>query len=403
MSDFRAIATVTAVIRDLLQGVKSDIDNVSIKAVPPDTLKSLTEDTLNLYLYQVTPNAAYRNVDLPTRTQDGKTIIAKPQLALDLHYLLTSYAAHNDELKAQLMLASAMTILHDNAVIPRSKIAETVDNQNSNVENDLVKKSNLADQVEAIKLNPQALSLEELTKLWSSFFQASYRISVAYKATVVLLESKLEPKPSLPVSKRLLRVFPIKQPIIDSVEPQILEFDPNAKLTIKGRNLSGDKVFVRLNGSETAISNPRDLSENQILTALPGDLTAGAKKVVVVHKFLFGPDDSGHKAYESNVAAFVLAPKILSMTPQSVKQGETLTINLEPGIALDQKVTVLIGDYVLAVDLPSAESSYPLNTLAVKIPQNVALGSYAVRLRIDGADSLPKDDDSQAVQVTKNP
>lgn len=186
MSDFRAIATVTAVIRDLLQDVKGDIDNIAIKAVSPDTLKSLTEDTLNLYLYQVTPNTAYRNVDLPTRTQDGKTIIAKPQLALDLHYLLTSYAAHNDELKAQLMLASAMTILHDNAVIPRTKIAATVDNQNSNVENDLVKKSNLADQVETIKLSPQALSLEELTKLWSSFFHASYRISVAYQATVVL-------------------------------------------------------------------------------------------------------------------------------------------------------------------------------------------------------------------------
>jgi hypothetical protein len=402
MSDFRAIATVTAVIRDLLQDVKSDIDNVSIKALPPDALKSLTEDTLNLYLYQVTPNSAYRNFDLPTRTQDGETIISKPQLALDLHYLLTAYAAHNDELKAQLMLASAMTILHDNAVIPRSKIAATVDNQNDNVENELVKKSNLANQVESIKLSPQALSLEELTKLWSSFFQASYRISVAYQATVVLLESKLEPKPSLPVSKRLLRVFPLRQPVIESIDPQILEFDSNAKLAIKGKNLVGDKVLVRFDDSEVTISDPKDLSESQISTAIPSDLAAGVKRVRVIHKFLFGPSDVGHKGYESNVAAFVLAPKVVSLVPQSVNQNETLTIGFEPAITLGQKVNVLIGDYVLIADLPSEESSFPLNTLVVKIPQNVAPGSYAVRLRVDGADSLLKAD-SQVLKVTKNP
>ena len=40
--------------------------------------------------------------------------------------------------------------------------------------------SNLADAVEQIKFTPMALSLEELSKLWSVFFQAPYALSVAY-------------------------------------------------------------------------------------------------------------------------------------------------------------------------------------------------------------------------------
>ena len=94
MSNYRAIATVTAVIRDLLLESQIHIEgsSVSVKTYSTDFLKTLTGDTLNLFLYQVTPNSSYRNHDLPTRSQNGKILMAKPQLALDLHYLLTSYS-----------------------------------------------------------------------------------------------------------------------------------------------------------------------------------------------------------------------------------------------------------------------------------------------------------------------
>ena len=101
MSDFRAIATVTAVLRDILQDVQLDAGAMQVKSLPLDALSKLTDDTLNVYLYQVTPNAAWRNMDLPARTSDGKTLIAKPQLAIDLHYLLTAFTPQNDELKAR--------------------------------------------------------------------------------------------------------------------------------------------------------------------------------------------------------------------------------------------------------------------------------------------------------------
>jgi hypothetical protein len=42
--------------------------------------------------------------------------------------------------------------------------------------------------IERIKLTPLTLSLEDLSKLWSVFFQVPYALSIAYEASVVLIE-----------------------------------------------------------------------------------------------------------------------------------------------------------------------------------------------------------------------
>ena len=103
------------------------------------------------------------------------------------------------QLNAHQILASAMTILNDYPILKRKTIRDAIGAQT----NQIFKKSDLADQVELVKLNFQHISLEEITKLWSSFFhQTNYRISVAYQATVILLDSKQQqPKPTLPGTK----------------------------------------------------------------------------------------------------------------------------------------------------------------------------------------------------------
>ena len=239
-----------------------------------------------------------------------------------------------------------------------------------------------------IKLTPQNLSVEELTKIWSVFFQTSYRISTAYQVTVILLESKLTPKPSLPVSKRQLRVFPIKQPTINAISPQMLEYDPAAQVTITGKNLMGDKVVVQFDDQQQTITDKSKLSETQITAPVPAGLSAGVKQVRVLELFLFDSADQGHPGYVSNVASFVLYPKITSLTKQ-VQQGGTLTVQFQPGAAKGQTINVLVGDYVLLATLPVDPASYPLSAVSVTVPVSVAAGSYPVRLRVDGADSQP--------------
>ena len=75
--------------------------------------------TVNLYLYQVTQNSAWRNADLPTRTGDGE-LRQRPQAALDLHYLLTFYG-NETELEPQRLLGSAVRTLHAQPILARNR------------------------------------------------------------------------------------------------------------------------------------------------------------------------------------------------------------------------------------------------------------------------------------------
>ena len=58
----------------------------------PDAARRARRPRVNIFLYQVTPSAAWRNEDLPTRNSDGGRV-SRPRIGLDLHYLITFYGA----------------------------------------------------------------------------------------------------------------------------------------------------------------------------------------------------------------------------------------------------------------------------------------------------------------------
>ncbi len=58
--------------------------------VRPDDQAHLPAVGVNIFLYQVSPNVAWRNADLPTPRADN-SLLHRPQAALDLNYLLTFY------------------------------------------------------------------------------------------------------------------------------------------------------------------------------------------------------------------------------------------------------------------------------------------------------------------------
>src|SRR5690606_24903260 len=106
--------------------------------------------------------------------------------------------------------------------------------------------SDIVDQVELVKITMQDLSLEDLTKIWSSFFKTgSYRISVAYKATVVLLDGKKVARSTMPVKKLNSYVYASKVPEITYVEPQMVPWTSGGtKIKIIGRNLKADNIKI---------------------------------------------------------------------------------------------------------------------------------------------------------------
>src|SRR6202035_3433386 len=120
MSNALAIAAVTETLVQLLTRnlvEVSMVPNAWVSSVTPDQTARLANPGVNIFLYQVTPNAAFRNADLPTRAADG-ALLRKPQAALDLHYLLTFYGDES-ALEPQRLLGAVTLALHSNPNLAR--------------------------------------------------------------------------------------------------------------------------------------------------------------------------------------------------------------------------------------------------------------------------------------------
>ena len=194
MSNALAVASVSFVLVDLLNNGLIDRDisstgvgDVSVTAWPPDRVDALgtNQSMLNLFLYNVTQNQGWRNVGLPSRDAAGARI-ANPPLALDLHYLLTAYGAQ--QLHAEILLGYGMQLLHETPILTRDSIRRSLAAPTQVTGggglpaglNNLFT-SELAEQVELIKIWPQTLTTEEISRLWTAF-QAHYRPTAAYQA-----------------------------------------------------------------------------------------------------------------------------------------------------------------------------------------------------------------------------
>jgi uncharacterized protein DUF4255/IPT/TIG domain-containing protein len=386
MSNFLAIATVTETLRQMLdKAVQSAIGGASATTARPTAQAGGVAGTpsvgVNLFLYQVTPNAAWRNMDLPHRRDDG-TLVGRPRIALDLHYLLSFYGQDN-KLEPQRLLGRAVQVLHAQPVLTRDQIRSAVTTVA------FLSASNLADDVELVKLTPLSLSLDELSKVWSVFFQASYALSVAYQGTLVLIESDVEPREALPVRERNLRVLPFRRPFIEGVSPQAVQASDT--LTITGENLSSDVTKVKVNGNPLT---PSTVANNRITVVLPAMLLAGVNSVQIVQYLDFetGAPTEPHQLFESNVLAFTLVPKIVQPPPPepvlgSVARGGTLTVKVDPPVGRSQRVSLLIGDR--SIEFPPRAPTAPATTanLKFKIPSDFPVGSALVRVQVDGAHS----------------
>lgn len=194
MSNALAIATVTTALAQIVRtAVQSVVPGSDVLTERPDSTPP-TGPRVRLFLHQVSPNGALRNHDLPTRAANGN-LMTRPTAAVDLHYLLAFYGNEN-ELEPQRMLGAAVRDIHAKPVLMRHMIEDAIASE------PFLTGSDLADAVEQIKFTPLPLSLEELSKLWSVFFQAPYALSVAYQGTVVLIESEENAPAALPVLRR---------------------------------------------------------------------------------------------------------------------------------------------------------------------------------------------------------
>ena len=194
MSNQLSIAAATCALRYMLTPSLRLVPGAQVTTVRPDGLgKNKLTRGINLYLYRVTPNGSFRNVDIPTRRADG-SVASKPTQAVDLCYLITSYG-DDTKLEPQLLMGAAVARFHEMPVLTTALIDEAID-----AHGDIVDGADLGEQKPKPRVLLDAMTDDELSKIWSVLYQVPYQLTTAYRVGPLFLESDLDVEPREPVS-----------------------------------------------------------------------------------------------------------------------------------------------------------------------------------------------------------
>jgi hypothetical protein len=391
MSNFLAVATVTAALQRLLQQpVAADVPGAKVTAERPDTLTPAPgEPTVNVYLYQVVTDPAWRNQDLPTRRPDG-SVVQRPRAALDLHYLI-SFHGNDSDLEPQRLLGSTVRTLNARPIVTRQLIEGVVAAAGAaqDPKYPWLVTTDLGDAAEVVRFCPMTLDLEELSKLWSVFLETPHALSTIWTASVVLLQQDEAVQPSPPVTAPTLTAAPLRGPRIDRVE---VATDPRLPVTddrtvrIGGSQLYADGVVVRVAGVELAPASATDTAVEVDLSTAPAPLRAGTVTVQVVHPWLVGTPPSRRGETASNAFAMPLHPRV---TEEVRLVADAVELEVAPPVGRRQQAALeLLDPTTGAVARLLAVPDRPADAGTLTVPvASAAPGTYAVVLRVDGVPS----------------
>jgi hypothetical protein len=421
------VAATTAVLRSILENGFSQLSlpplgNITVSTLPPDRIVVGRGETstLNLFMYHASPNQGWRNTDLPSRDTSGNRV-ANPPLALDLHYMMSAYGG--EDLHSEVLLGLGVQLFHETPVLTRDTVREVFTPHGGPLPAilQLLATAGLGEQVELVKIVPETLSNDELSKLWSVFGER-YRPSAGFLATVVLIQSDRSFQPALPVRDPRLYVVPIPHPVIEAVDPPVIPLTGSPELVLTGNDLLSANTAAVLGSGEVIALAPASTS-SRLVVPLPATVPAGINTVRVVRQIAFvttphGPGPPApaqtlppHRAFESNVMAFSVRPSIASKpgssSPDITLSGETsaggvatagtVAVGVIPDVGKLQQVLLLLnqtgagagatpGSYAIPAASRAADAAATTGTVHFPIA-GVAVGSYLVRVRVDGVDS----------------
>jgi len=416
MSNYLAIATVTAALQQILQlEVGHDIAGVQVTTLRPDMAgNTVSGACINIFLYQVTPNPAWRNADLRTRRPKGD-LIKHAQAGLDLHYLFSFYG-NEQTLEPQRLMGSTIRALVDNPLLTEDMIeAFTAHSSIPSLED-----STLAEQVQAVRFMPGDMTTDQLSRIWPIFFQVPYALSFPYQATAVLIQGEKAGQTALPVRQRPTYVS-LARPVLKQVEhhpPQGAKHLVNtvtlqSRLTLSGNDLHGTGLTQIKIGK--ARVTPQSVDAWTLEVSFP-DLTplerqrlrAGGPGIQVL-RVGANSATSGEYAVESNLLPFVLCAQILAVSALEPEddagldfdgdyRSGLLRVQVDMNVGPKQRVFLLLNgsnrdtpDRIFRASRQSGvtqELTFPVRDLL--------LGEYLVRVQIDGAESpLQIDDQSR--------
>jgi Pvc16 N-terminal domain len=404
MSNALAISGVTAVVESLLNSVysSSGLGTVAVSALAPDIIQATLGTSnapplqVNIFLHQVTPNAAWRNIGLPSLAADGSTQLSNPPLALDLHYLLTAYAA--EDLMAEALLGYGIQLIHEMPVLPRSQIRAALGSiLSTNPLSTLLGSSGLADQIEMLKITPATLGREELAWLWTAL-KADYRPTFPFQVSVVLIQAPAPSVSALPVLQRQITVQPNlvispTSPILTAAIPPTNQ--PAAcvgdQVAVRGATLSEITAVVLLNsrlGVEDQITSLSAVGNTSFEFTVP-DVPVGVYLLTA----------QATLGVTSNGIPLAIAAKISAgwpPAPGTIASGTNVSVNnipCTPAIQVGQQASLFVGGQQGLVQSFTAATNSPSFIFASLQPTYTSVPAW---LRVDGIDS-------PIIDMTKSP
>jgi hypothetical protein len=401
MSNSLAIAAVTSAIRYVLDRAlerthPGQVGDAAVTTLHP--AKLVTTDLagsagINVYCYQGTPNHAWNLTDLPTRRGDGSTV-KRPIAALDLHYLLTCYGEET-RLEPQRLLGRVVGALAATSMLTRGVVTAALDlYSGDDTETPFLAASDLAEEVELVKLSPATLSLEEMSNLWG-MLDTPYQLSLTYLATVVLIAADVTPKVALPVRRRALTVSPSGPPRLASVttDPADQAAGTGSTVVVRGSRLLGPGAGVRI--GPVALAPQPGATADEVRVVVADTVPAGVHAVQVTHRSPAGPTGAPSRVVAtSNAVPLVVRPSV-NVTGID---ADAVTLAVSPPLQAGQRATVVLGrlpgdspedptDVTLVLP-PLPEEEAPQPSLVVP-SDDIPEGRWLVRLQVDGVDSLP--------------
>jgi hypothetical protein len=182
VSEFTAICAVSTTLKEILKknitgSSDAQVRDVSIDLKSPKEMREDGNNTgISLWLYRVTRNGHVLN-RAPPRVADDQ-VLPHP-IPVNLQYLVTPMSDNWENVHT--LLGQVLQVFNDHSILRGSDLQGTLEGG-----------------VEELSLTLDALSLEELTRIWNSL-QESYRPSVAYVVQVVTIDSDREPIQIAPV------------------------------------------------------------------------------------------------------------------------------------------------------------------------------------------------------------
>jgi hypothetical protein len=385
----------------------------NVTSLPPDRLEG--DNTLGLYLYHLTEDAAYKNQTWAGRPQPPMRF---SPMGLSLFYVLSGFSGLADSLgpyREQLMMGLAIKALHDWPIIDEGTVINGVS----------ILHPNLRDSANRLRLELRHVPVNEAVSFWTAGAHP-LRLSAYYEARVIMLAPDEPETGGGRIFKYAIQTFVSGPPRLETSRnqitfqlpgestPRVVEMQPavapqGSEIAFFGVDLTGDIVGLSIRASSWSDAVPLDAlwsvvaSADRIYTTvqstvagrvvLPGAYTAVAR----VTKN-FAQLDGTTRAIEqvSNQTPFTIAP-LVSDISVPVAGGFTVTGGTFQDPDLDPAAVVIyLGATRLANGAAGSLGSGQFaitspTTIEMSFPSDATPGSsLLVRIVVNGAESLPR-------------